>query len=185
LPLDPDSDPALRISGKALEESLVLCPGEQQDWFSNRHVFDLVVIYDEESRVNSYAGGPVLDIHQVRLRNLTVAIFDFAGYLKPLKHVPMLLVGGIRAWCNLVRENPLRFVRWDTEHPTRAAPRQSQPSGKSRQFAELGRVERKVDELDLDAESQWLESLHTERYNYSKDCLTCLKRSAPKTTSQA
>src|SRR5579871_5546420 len=89
----------IRKSGRELEESLVLCPVEQQDWFSNRHLFDLVVIYDENSRLNSYAGGPVLDIHQVRLRNLTVAIFDYAGFLKPLKHVPMLLIGGIEAWC--------------------------------------------------------------------------------------
>lgn len=118
-------------------------------------------------------GGPVLDIHQVRLRNLTVAIFDFAGYLKPLKHVPMLLVGGIRAWCSLVRENPLRPVQWDTEAPTRNTLRQSRsPNGRSRQSSEIGRIDHKVNELDLEAESQWLGSLHTERYGSCRDKLT-------------
>ena len=173
MPLNPEADPVYRIPGKTLEQSLVLCPGEQQDWFSNRHVFDLVIIYDEDSRVNSYTGGPVLDVHQVRLRNLTVAIFDFAGYLKPLKHVPMLLVGGIRAWCNLVRENPLRPVHWDAETPSRNAVKQSQATtGKSGHITEIDRVERKVDELDLESETQWLEALHTERYSYCEDALT-------------
>jgi hypothetical protein len=153
-----------RKPGKALEESLVLCPGEQQDWFSNRHVFDLVILYDAASRVNSYAGGPVLDQHQVRLRNLTVAIFDFAGYLKPLRHVPMLLVGGISAWCNLVRENPLRPIHWSTEASPQAIRRShtAAPNGKYKQVIDVGRIENRVDELDLEAESQWLESLHYE-----------------------
>jgi hypothetical protein len=152
-----------RKSGKDLEESLVLCPIEQQDWFSNRHLFDLVVIYDDDSRVNLYAGGPVMDLQQVRLRNLTVAIFEYAGYVKSLKHVPMLLVGGIRAWCALVRDSPLRPVNWNHDAvppsedvgqhirkpPTPQAPRQD---------------DRKVNEIDLDAESRWIESLHSDRW---------------------
>jgi len=143
----------------------VLSPREQQMWFATRHQFDLVIIYDEDSRINSYAGGPVFDRHQVRLRNLTVAIFDFAGYMKPLKHVPMLLIGGIRSWCNLVRENPLRPVNWEVSDGVKSS--------------DLGNTESKVTvaspptrlelvvgaaELDLDAESRWLDSLHLERY---------------------
>jgi hypothetical protein len=156
----------LRKSGKALEESLVLCPIEQQDWFSNRHLFDLVIIYDEESRINSYVGGPVLDIHQVRLRNLTVAIFDYAGYLKPLKHVPMLLVGGLRAWCNLVREFPIRQVTWKTESFRQQGGISQIPKEKPNPSNDIV-FERQIDELDLDAESQWFESLHSEMFSKS------------------
>jgi hypothetical protein len=153
-----------RISSKALEESLVLCPIEQQDWFSNRHLFDLVIIYDEDSRVNSYAGGPVLDRHQVRLRNLTVAIFDYAGYNKPLKHVPMLLVGGLRAWCNLVREHSLRNQLWNTDNTFTAdeSPRAARTNSTS--AANFISVESKIDEIDLDAETQWLGSLNQDRF---------------------
>jgi hypothetical protein len=125
-----------------------------------------VVIYDDESRVNSYAGGPILDMHQVRLRNLTVAIFDYAGYLKPLNHVPMLLVGGIRAWCKLVRESALRPIRWDTERTTDASRvsqvRKDKP--KPKPITDVASVESGVGELDLEAESQWLDSLHSDRF---------------------
>jgi hypothetical protein len=146
-----------------LEESLVLCPLEQQDWFSNRHLFDLVVIYDEDSRVNSYAGGPVMDRHQLRLRNLTVAIYDFAGYLKPLIHVPMLLVGGIRAWCSLVRESPLKAVHW--EHEDMPKMPSSRTSRERPISSDLRSADQHVNELDLDAESEWLESLHSNGFS--------------------
>jgi hypothetical protein len=156
-------------SGQALEDSLVLSPTEQQNWFSTRHMFDIVVIYDEDSRTNSYAGGPILDIHQVRLRNLTVAIFDFAGYLKPLKHVPMLLVGGIRAWCQLVYDTPLRPVFWNTRNVARLSNASPNPQrDKSpRVSTDMAVVERQGDDLDLAAESQWLESLASGRYVFS------------------
>lgn len=153
----------IRKSGQELEDSLVLSPKEQQEWFCVRHQFDLVVIYDEESRINSYAGGPIFDIHQARLRNLTVAIFDYAGYRKPLKHVPMLLVGGLRGWCQLVRENPLRPVaKIQDGVMAPKAPKWTQRV-KPRQLTDVADVGRSFDRLDLEAESQWLESLQSER----------------------
>ena len=152
-----------RKSGQELEDSLVLSPKEQQEWFSVRHQFDLVVIYDEESRVNSYAGGPIFDIHQARLRNLTVAIFDYAGYRKPLKHVPMLLVGGLRAWCQLVRENPLRPVAKIEESVIVAKAPKLMQKEKPRQLTNVADLGHGVDKLHLEAESQWLESLQSER----------------------
>lgn len=155
-----------RISGKVLEESLVLCPIEQQDWFSNRHLFDLVIIYDEDSRVNSYAGGPALDRQQVRLRNLTVAIFDYAGYHKPLKHVPMLLVGGLRAWCNLVREHSLRKQTWNTDNTITVDESPRAPKDNSTSTADFIGVKPKIHEIDLDAEAQWLESLQQDGFAF-------------------
>ena len=74
----------------------------------------------------------------------------------------MLLVGGIRAWCNLVRENPLRKVTWTTDTINHVK-EVSQPRQESRILSnDLSSVERQIDELDLDAESQWLESLHSD-----------------------
>lgn len=157
-----------RKSGQELEESLVLSPKQQQEWFSLRHQFDLVVIYDEDSRINSYAGGPIFDIHQARLRNLTVAIFDYAGYRKPLKHVPMLLVGGLRAWCQLVRENPLRAVAKIEDRVVKIEmePNVTQPV-KQRQPTNVADFGRGIEKLDLEAESQWLESLHSEKLHFA------------------
>ena len=143
-----------RKSGQDLEDSLVLCPIEQQDWFSNRHLFDLVVIYDEESRVNTYAGGPVRDIHQSRLRNLTVAIFDYAGYRKSLKHVPVLLIGGIRAWCNLVREHPLRLPTSNKDADATVPVTQAHAVNRN-STNHINSIERRGDEIDLDSEVEW------------------------------
>lgn len=85
----------------------------------------------------------------------------------------MLLVGGIRAWCNLVRENPLRSVQWETEASARATSRRSHsPNDKSRLSSEIGETKRGIAELDLEAESQWLESLHSERYGSNRHKLT-------------
>jgi hypothetical protein len=124
----------------------------------------LVVIYDEDSRVNSYAGGPVFDRHQVRLRNLTVAIFDFAGYLKPLKHVPMLLVGGIRAWSQLVPGQPLKRVRWSAGSTTRSVTPSPKPvTEQLKQLNPVSDLAPQLGDLDLAAESHWLESLHSDR----------------------
>lgn len=143
----------------------MLSPKEQQTWFANRHQFDLVVIYDEDSRINSYAGGPIFDQHQLRLRNLTVAIFDYAGYMKPLKHVPMLLVGGIRAWCHAVRENPLRQVQWDVNEsgPVTDTSNKTAATETSRQPPKID-LHLTGSDLDLDAESRWLQSIQLRRY---------------------
>ena len=102
----------------------------------------------------------------MRLRNLTVAIFDYAGYLKPLKHVPMLLVGGIRAWCEVIQDRPLRQIRWDI--PSANSYSSKPPlTQNSRVLTDVTNVERRIVDLDLDldAESQWLESLQSERYS--------------------
>jgi hypothetical protein len=154
-----------RKSGKKLEESLVLLPPQQQDWFANRHLFDLVVIYDEDSRVNSYAGGPIQDIHQARLRNLGVAIFDYAGYLKPLKHVPMLLVGGIRAWCRCVPDRPLRRAELPLSKVAQPHPPSLNPATRTNGPRQYGTaIDRDLSELDLDAESRWIESLQSDPF---------------------
>lgn len=157
-----------RKAGKDLEESLVLCPAEQQRWFSNRHLFDLVVIYDEESRVNPYVGGPSFDIHQVRLRNLIVAMVDYAGCLKPLKRVPMLLIGGLRAWCQLAKA-PLRQVRWDTDTDAGGTSVGVSLDVKrsTNSLPALDGVEHHMDGLDFDAESKWLEPPRSERFPQS------------------
>jgi hypothetical protein len=148
----------------------VLSPKDQQNWFAARHLFDIVVIYDEDSRVNSYTGGPTIDIHQVRLRNLTVAIFDYATYSKPLKRVPMLLVGGIQAWCRLGQATPLRAMEWPRSRPPMRLetpePRPARGSSPrvDTDMSDMSIVSNGVDDLDLDAECEWLESLHSEKY---------------------
>lgn len=74
----------------------------------------------------------------------------------------MLLVGGVRAWCELVRKSPLRRVIWDTE--SIVSTDQSDRARTETPKTDFNRVEREVYELDLDAESQWLETLQGEKF---------------------
>ena len=76
----------------------------------------------------------------------------------------MLLVGGLRAWCQLVRENPLRAVSKIQDNVVRVP---NVPNLAQRQrphpLTDALDVGRDISKLDLEAESQWLESLQSER----------------------
>jgi ubiquitin carboxyl-terminal hydrolase 8 len=114
------------------------------------------------SRVNAYVGGPTLDIQQVRLRNLTVAIFDLAGFKKPLRNVPMLLIGGLNAWKEAFSEMGLRMPRVEVEG---TESRRSGGSGKmAKEAPVLPPLKNFTGDLDLESESKWLESIQRETY---------------------
>jgi hypothetical protein len=78
----------------------------------------------------------------------------------------MLLVGGLRAWCKLVRENPLRPVAKIEDRVVKpdTSLKVTQPL-KQRRLTDVADVGQGIDKLDLEAESQWLDSLQSERLN--------------------
>lgn len=85
------------MNDEALEETLVLAPENEQQIFANRSKFDLVVMYDADSRSNTYHGGPSHDSQAKVLFYITTAIYDYA-FSSPLKRPPCLLVGGFETW---------------------------------------------------------------------------------------
>ncbi|KAK9362435.1 hypothetical protein V1504DRAFT_431785 [Lipomyces starkeyi] len=89
-----------------LEDALILSPAREQDIFSRRHKFELVIYYDQNSRTNNYLGGPVSDSQQVPLHNLIDTIYEHET-VKSLKRQPCLLVGGIDAWVEYCGRNSL------------------------------------------------------------------------------
>ncbi|KAI9769122.1 MAG: ubiquitin-specific protease doa4 [Geoglossum simile] len=95
------------MSADELEETLVLSPENEQNLFSRREKFDLVVYYDQTSTTNRYLGGPTNRPQERTLRALTQAIYEFS-YSKPLQRPPVLLVGGLNAWVNLVGRQALK-----------------------------------------------------------------------------
>jgi ubiquitin carboxyl-terminal hydrolase 8 len=95
------------MSADELEETLVLSPENEQNLFSRREKFDLVVYYDQSSTTNRYLGGPTSRPQERTLRALTQAIYEFS-YSKPLQRPPVLLVGGLDAWVDLVGRQALK-----------------------------------------------------------------------------
>jgi ubiquitin carboxyl-terminal hydrolase 8 len=70
--------------------------------FSNRDKFDLVAVYDEYSQSSN---------DSLALKALMLAIYERA-FKKVLKNMPMILVGGLRAW---KEQFPNDVVRGSTE----------------------------------------------------------------------
>ncbi|KAK0545084.1 ubiquitin-specific protease doa4 [Tilletia horrida] len=101
------------MSSTDIEEKLVLSPSAEQQAFASRHAFDLVVLYDRNSRTfgaptsgpSKYASIPTpttMLSQQSKAAAEKLAIVMRAIYenefQKPLKHSPVLLMGGYEAW---------------------------------------------------------------------------------------
>ncbi|TCD67929.1 ubiquitin-specific protease doa4 [Steccherinum ochraceum] len=74
------------VSNEKLEDALALAPRHESTLFSNRDKFDLVAICDEQSVSNSPAVTALLRTVYER------------SFTKVLRNIPLLLVGGLKAW---------------------------------------------------------------------------------------
>ncbi|KAL3421799.1 Ubiquitin carboxyl-terminal hydrolase 4 [Phlyctema vagabunda] len=103
------------VSAQQLEESMVLAPDVEQELFKDRHQFDLIVFYNQASSdISSYDRST--DTYKHVLRDFQTVVFEY-GYLKKPKHIPVLLLGGLDAWMELMGPNCLQSSR----HPTSIA----------------------------------------------------------------
>ena len=93
------------ISSEELVESLVLSPDSEQNLYEQRHEFDLVVFYDQRSMSLKGTDGPISETSC--LQNFANAMYDY-GYDKQLKRRPMLLLGGVDAWTELMGPSSLQ-----------------------------------------------------------------------------
>ncbi|KAM0723515.1 hypothetical protein Q7P37_000502 [Cladosporium fusiforme] len=93
------------MSAEQVLDSLILSPETEQEMFNNRHLFDLVVYYDNDTQSDSYLINPTNE-RQTKLQNLHEALHEF-NQEKPLRQPPMLLIGGIDAWSDLVGQQAL------------------------------------------------------------------------------
>ena len=130
------------MSGDDLDDTFVLEPPKEQDLFSRKHDYDFVVYYDQSTSSNSFLSGSTNDQHLITLRSLHLAMDDYA-FGKRLKNPPLLLIGGLDAWINLVGKQALKVI--DPEAPTivRSDARHSAPPGR-----ESGSLERPSSQLN-------------------------------------
>lgn len=94
------------ISAEEVYEGLVLSPEEEQDMFYNRDQYDVVVYLDASTESGTYLSKPSGE-SEMKLKCLHEALYDF-NQDKPLQRPPILLIGGIAAWVDLLGNQALR-----------------------------------------------------------------------------
>ncbi|KAK7685731.1 hypothetical protein QCA50_011076 [Cerrena zonata] len=76
------------ITADAIEDALVVGSRNESTLFSNRDKFDLIAMYDEDS-TNPNSSPAITALQR--------AIYE-TSFRKILKNMPMLLIGGLKAW---------------------------------------------------------------------------------------
>ena len=97
------------VSAEDLEERLVLSPESEQEQFSKRDEYDIVVYYDQNTTSTSYLVGPPSSNETIALRALYDTLYEFNEY-KPLRdgRPPALLIGGLEAWVDFMGQSSLK-----------------------------------------------------------------------------
>lgn len=147
------------ISAAELADKLILSPEEEQEVFFHRDQFDLVVYYDEQTQSESYLSQPRSEA-EAKLRYLHEALYDF-NQDKPLQRSPILLVGGISAWVDLIGNQALMISN------TQARVKQGRPLQRRAPPSD-GRIRvpkrrlREYNPLDPEEERKWRERAKSE-----------------------
>jgi ubiquitin carboxyl-terminal hydrolase 8 len=150
------------ISGEEIADSMVVAPDAELALFDRRETFDMVVFYDQSStKVNSL--NSTGSENENYLHNFTSAVYDF-GYEKRLKRRPMLLVGGLDAWVDLMGHNSLKTsaistpaLRRTTKPTAKALSRVGALRDPTRSLVSRPRVQSRV--LTKEEQSKWDETL--------------------------
>ena len=100
------------LSAEDLEDGLVLSPDTEQNLFSRRNEFDIVVYHDQQTAMDDYLRGPPTLTNAPALRALYDTLYEFND-TKPLKdgRRPALLRGGIEAWIDYMGAHSLAESR--------------------------------------------------------------------------
>jgi ubiquitin carboxyl-terminal hydrolase 8 len=86
------------LTAEALENAMVVGPRQEASLFTNRDKFDLIAIYDSSSSTFGSDTTPI---------SILLRLIWEQAFKKMLKRMPMLLVGGIKAWKKDFGENEM------------------------------------------------------------------------------
>lgn len=151
------------MSAEELEEALVVSPAEEEALFNRRNEFDLVVYYDQTTQTRDFLTGKR---GSPSLKYLYDALYEF-NEEKPLRWGPILLIGGVDAWVDLLGDQSLQVsntapVR-SQPRPTRPLARRPAPSNTSQLYIQKRRL-RDYNPLDQEEESKWREKARHDSY---------------------
>lgn len=95
------------LSAEDLEDRLIVSPADELALFERRNEFDMVVYYDLNTSTNRFLSGPPTMTVAPALRALYDTLYEFNAY-KPLRSPPLMLIGGLEAWIDLVGTQSLK-----------------------------------------------------------------------------
>lgn len=150
------------MSAEQLAESLVLSPDGEPEMFDHRHEFDLVVYYDGDTQSEGYLERPQTE-REAKLKYLHEALWDY-NQEKPLREPPMLLIGGIDAWVDLVGQQALQQSNTLSKVKS-GRPLQRRPAVTAHGSSSFRLPKRRVQDfapLGQDEEKAWLERARQE-----------------------
>jgi ubiquitin carboxyl-terminal hydrolase 8 len=104
------------ISGDQLGDSMVLAPDFEQDLYNKRQEFDLVVVYDQDSTSAKSS--------TTKIQDFMLAVYDY-GYEKRVKQHPVLLIGGLDAWIDLLGPSSLQSTNTGSSSTSKNGPGKS------------------------------------------------------------
>ncbi|KAF2155014.1 cysteine proteinase [Myriangium duriaei CBS 260.36] len=148
------------MSADQLQDSLVLSPEEEQDLFASRDQFDLIVYYDAATVSDQYLKNPRTD-EDYTLRYLHDALLEF-NESKPLQRPPILLMGGIDAWTDLVGNQALKMSNTAQRVKSMRPARRSAVPDLNQRIQSSKRRLRDYNPLDAEEEQKWRERARKE-----------------------
>ncbi|MCJ1380054.1 ubiquitin-specific protease doa4 [Xylographa soralifera] len=159
------------ISAENLEDRLVVSPESEEILFKQRDEFDLVVYYDASTSNNHFLEGPLNISSAPALRALHECLYEFSHY-KKLRRPPVVLLGGLDAWIDLVGPQALQTSRTAAQmgsarskRPTNGANRPTNRiaplTANSSREVQRRRL-REYNPLDADEERVWREKARQE-----------------------
>ena len=163
-----------RMSADELEERLINSPDTEQALFGQRAQFEYVVYYDQSTDNTNFIKGDPFRNEAVHLRAVYNSLYDFNEY-KPLRRCPLVLLGGLNAWIDLVGSHALAASRTailvHTQHVRRSNGISRKPVGRVASGHTNSSVEvrkrrlREQKPLDADEGQTWLEKAQSEEVN--------------------
>ena len=162
------------ISAEELEDSLVISPDVEQSFFEQRDEFDLIVYHDQDTKSDGFLIGPPDKTQAYHLRALHDTLYEFNNY-KPLRNSPLIILGGLEAWIDLVGSQALATSKTaalvGSTRNRRYSAKPGRPIGRVPMASANSSLEvrkrrlREQKTLNPDEERRWLEKARKEEVN--------------------
>ncbi|KAF2139418.1 uncharacterized protein K452DRAFT_254814 [Aplosporella prunicola CBS 121167] len=156
------------MSAEQLQEALVLSPDVEQAMFERRNEFDLVVYYDQATPSADFLNKHTRTAQEDTLKCLYDSLYEF-NEDKPLQRPPILLMGGLDAWADLLGTGALKTsnttaIVSDQQNGKAGRPIRRVPvaSNGSKFYLQKKRL-RDYNPLEPEEEKKWLEKARGER----------------------
>ena len=162
------------MSSEELEDRLINSPGSEMALFERVNKFDYVIYYDSSTHSDRFLQGPPNRTEANHLRAVHDTLYEFNDY-KPLRRRPLVLLGGLEAWIDLVGPQALAIsttTAFTGPPNVRRAPAGLRkplgrlPSASANSSLEVRKRRlREQKHLNADEERSWLEKAHKEEVN--------------------